>query len=77
MHQNPPFHTTVTQAIIFRSPSGENNEEGLNKLPNLNDLLKKCRSIVTYLEKSEVANRKLSEKLSQLGAIKLKLIQDV
>jgi len=67
----------VTQAITFRSPPGENNEVGLNELQNLNDLLKKCRSIVTYFKKSEVANRKLADKLLQLGATKLKLIQDV
>ena len=72
----------VTQALVFRSPYGDtdNTDNDVlepNECQNLNDLLKKCRSIVTYFKKSEVANRKLAEKLTQLGALKLKLKQDV
>lgn len=73
----------VTQALVFRSPYGDNTDNDVlepnecQNTQNLNDLLKKCRSIVTYFKKSEVANRKLAEKLTQLGALKLKLKQDV
>jgi len=66
----------LPQALVFRSPYDDNDVLEPNECQNLNDLFKKCRSIVTYL-KSEVANRKLAEKLTQLGASKLKLKQDV
>ncbi|KAL4103950.1 hypothetical protein QTP88_019267 [Uroleucon formosanum] len=57
-----------TQALVFRSPYGDNTDNDVlepYECQNLNDLLKKCRSIVTYLKKCE------------LGALKLKLKQDV
>ncbi|KAF0704385.1 zinc finger BED domain-containing protein 1-like, partial [Aphis craccivora] len=77
------LNVIVTQALVFRSPYGDNTDNDVlepnecQNTQNLNDLLKKCRSIVTYLKKSEVASRKLAEKLIQLGASKLKLKQDV
>lgn len=67
----------VTHAILFRSPYGDNDVLEPNECQNISDLLKKCRSIVTYLKKSEVVNRKLNEKLTQSGTPKLKLKQDV
>jgi len=67
----------VTQALVFKSPYDDHDVLEPNECQNLYDLLKKFRSIVTYLKKSEVANRKLAEKLTQLGALKLKLKQDV
>jgi len=66
----------VTHAMLLKSPYGDTDVLEPNECQNINDLLK-CRSIVTYLKKSEVANRKLAEKLTQLGASKLKLKQDV
>lgn len=71
------WYLIVTQGLVFRSPYDDNDVLEPNECQNLNDLLKKCRSIVTCFKKSEVANRKLAEKLTQLGALKLKLKQDV
>lgn len=66
----------VTKSLKVQCNTNEEIEFNDN-IHDLNVLLKKCRSIVTYLKKSEVASRNLYEKQKQLGLPQLKVKQDV
>lgn len=52
-------------------------QDSIKYNPNLDNLLSKCRSIVTYFKQSNVAAYKLRELQQQMGINELKLKQDV
>lgn len=74
------LNLVVTKSLQMSINAHENDEDEIvdwDGIKDLNALLKKCRSIVTYFKKSEIAHRNLQDKLKQLDLPLLKLKQDV
>ncbi|XP_008178587.1 zinc finger BED domain-containing protein 1-like [Acyrthosiphon pisum] len=74
------LNLVVTNALKIQCGADESdvdNNIGWDGVNDLNILLKKCRSIVTFFKKSEIGHRCLQDKLKQLSLPDLKLKQDV